>query len=191
MTESTRHIHATRESWLLAASAELSTYVAQRTGLVVPPHCVSVGFPRGPRGRRKANGQCFPTDLAADGKFHIFVSPELDAESGVLHVLLHELLHAAVGTKEGHKGAFVKAAGACGLQKPWSATTPNAELTSRLNELFSVCGYYPHGLLAAPNRRNGSRLRLWVCPCPVRVRVASDEFDATCNRCGSLFQSSR
>jgi hypothetical protein len=35
---------------------------------------------------------------------------------------------------------------------------------------------------------SGSRLRLWVCGCPDgtpgrKVRVASDEWDATCNRC--------
>ncbi len=35
---------------------------------------------------------------------------------------------------------------------------------------------------------SGSRLRLWICDCPEgtpgrKVRVASDEWDATCNRC--------
>ena len=36
---------------------------------------------------------------------------------------------------------------------------------------------------------SGSRLRLWLCACVpvVRVRVASDTFDATCNRCGNAF----
>lgn len=36
---------------------------------------------------------------------------------------------------------------------------------------------------------SGSRLRLWVCQCatPVKVRVASDDFRATCNRCDSAF----
>jgi hypothetical protein len=39
---------------------------------------------------------------------------------------------------------------------------------------------------------SGSRLRLWVCGCPEgtvgrKVRVASDEWDATCNRCGSTY----
>jgi hypothetical protein len=35
---------------------------------------------------------------------------------------------------------------------------------------------------------SGSRLRLWVCECGVKARVASDDFDATCNRCGSAFK---
>lgn len=39
---------------------------------------------------------------------------------------------------------------------------------------------------------SGSRLRLWICGCadgtPGRkVRVASDEWDATCNRCGQRY----
>ena len=33
----------------------------------------------------------------------------------------------------------------------------------------------------------GSRLRLWECACPVKVRVASDTFEATCKRCGTDF----
>jgi hypothetical protein len=39
-------------------------------------------------------------------------------------------------------------------------------------------------------RGSGSRLRLWVCGCdaPVKVRVASDDFQATCNRCDSPFK---
>jgi len=36
---------------------------------------------------------------------------------------------------------------------------------------------------------SGSRLRLYECRCaePVKVRVASDTFEATCNRCHALF----
>ena len=37
---------------------------------------------------------------------------------------------------------------------------------------------------------SGSRLRLWECGCapkPVKVRVASDDFRATCDRCGTAF----
>jgi hypothetical protein len=36
---------------------------------------------------------------------------------------------------------------------------------------------------------SGSRMRLWECQCPkpIKVRVASDDFQATCNRCGTAF----
>lgn len=37
---------------------------------------------------------------------------------------------------------------------------------------------------------SGSRLRLWECGCerPVKVRVASDEFQAHCDKCGQPFK---
>jgi len=36
---------------------------------------------------------------------------------------------------------------------------------------------------------SGSRLRLWICDCqkPVKVRVASDDFRATCGLCAQPF----
>ncbi len=34
---------------------------------------------------------------------------------------------------------------------------------------------------------SGSRLRLWVCACGVKARVASDDFRAKCERCGTAF----
>jgi hypothetical protein len=34
---------------------------------------------------------------------------------------------------------------------------------------------------------SGSRLRLWTCECGIKVRVASDDFRATCGRCASAF----
>lgn len=39
---------------------------------------------------------------------------------------------------------------------------------------------------------SGSRMRLWVCGCPEgtagrKVRVASDDWDATCNRCNTRY----
>lgn len=34
---------------------------------------------------------------------------------------------------------------------------------------------------------SGSRMRLWICECGVKVRIASDDFRATCQRCNSSF----
>ena len=53
----------------------------------------------------------------------------------------------------------------------------------------SLPSRYRHPGRAVPWRGERSRLRLWLCACVpvVRVRVASDTFDATCNRCGSAF----
>jgi hypothetical protein len=44
---------------------------------------------------------------------------------------------------------------------------------------------------ASRGKGSGSRMRLWECACtpkPVKVRVASDDFQATCDRCGTAFR---
>jgi hypothetical protein len=179
----------TREEWLLEGAAALSVLVTEKTGRAVPAYCVSVGFPKGARGRRRAIGQCWPSVVAKDGKSHLFVSPELEDAARVLDVLLHELLHAAVGCEAGHKAPFAHAAKACGLVGPWTATTAGEDLTPRLNAIAVQLGAYPHGALVVADRvRPGSRLRLYVCDCGTKVRVASDHFDATCNECETPFE---
>jgi hypothetical protein len=46
----------------------------------------------------------------------------------------------------------------------------------------------PSPLLPAPPAApKGSKLRKWTCGCGVNVRVAVQDFDATCNRCGARF----
>lgn len=48
-----------------------------------------------------------------------------------------------------------------------------------------------HGTKGGTSRGkgSGSRLRLWECECdrPVKVRIASDDFQAHCDRCGEAF----
>jgi len=36
-------------------------------------------------------------------------------------------------------------------------------------------------------KKPGSRLRLWMCKCGIKLRVASDDLNCTCNECDSLF----
>ena len=64
-------------------------------------------------------------------------------------------------------------------------------VTGRLNaEAIPQLGSYPHQKWnpQAQRKKQGTRLRLWICECPVKVRVASDTFDATCNICDARFQ---
>lgn len=184
----------TREAWLLAAVAPLSAIVADRANAAAPPVWVSVGWPHGYRGRRRPFGQCWRGGLSADGRPHIFVSPELTDAGTVIATLLHELIHAAVEDPSGkapvgHKGAFVTACRAVGLVKPWTATTPGPDLAPQLVDVSVALGPYPHAALHGSSTvRPGSRLRLWVCPCDVKVRVASDAFRATCDDCGQPFK---
>ncbi len=176
-----------REEWLNKAAARTAV-LCKRT---VPTLYYSVGFPKGARSGkgRHAIGQCWPGQVSET--HHIFISPELVDPVEVLATLMHEQVHAAVGCACGHKREFVKAAKAAGLVKPWTATTPSPELAAELAKVAAAVGPYPHEVLRPEDRpRPGSRLRLYECQCPrpVKVRVASDEFDATCNVCGQPFE---
>lgn len=179
----------TREEWLVRAGVELSDLIHDATRATVPQYHVSVGFPKGGSGRHRAIGQCWSGVQSADGKAHLFVCPTLGDAVKVLDVLLHEIIHATVGTKHGHKGEFVTMAKACGLVKPWTATTPCEDLKARLNTLAEKLGPYPHAVLVPGEKvKKGSRLRLWECECGVKVRVASDDFRATCGLCEGEFE---
>jgi len=179
----------TREAWLRAAAERTGRLLAAAGPATVPAFHVSVGFPKGHHGRGRAIGQCWPGERSADGACHVFVCPTLGSAAEVLHVLLHEQVHATVGCAEGHRGAFSKTAKAVGLQKPWTATTPGPELKAKLDGIQEELGAYPHSALAVPVRGlKGSRLRLWECGCGVKVRVASDDFRATCGRCEEEFK---
>jgi hypothetical protein len=182
----------TREEWLRMAAAELRELVSARANTTVPDAHVSVGFPKGSRGGRKAIGQCWQGSASADGLAHIFISPELSAVLPVLETLLHELIHAAT-PGEGHKGGFVKVAKACGFRKPWTSTPSTEQLTFQLEALAKRLPAYPHPALLAPasSAKPGSRLRLFICECGIKVRVARDDFHATCNDCGGSFQAGR
>lgn len=180
--------HDTREAWLKAAAVETGKLVAEVVP-TVPAFHVSVGFPKGHHGRGRAIGQCWPGGSSADGSCHVFICPTLSGAVEVLAVLLHEQIHATVGCEVGHRGAFAKTCKKTGLVKPWTATTPGPELLPKLEAIASGLGAYPHAPLALPIRgTKGSRLRLWECDCGVKVRVARDEFNATCDDCGSAFE---
>ena len=181
----------TREEWLLAACENLRG-VIRAAGAECPPVAVSMGFPKGYRGRGRALGQCWDGCLASDGRPAIFISPTLAVPVRILDVLLHELVHAAVGSEHGHRGRFVTVARAVGLVGPPTATTAGADLKERLNAVAESLGPLPHAALTlADAPAVGSRLRLYECQCPVKVRVAADRFDATCNVCGFDFERRR
>lgn len=180
--------HATREQWLEAAIGELQPVFAEvgKDALAarVRP---SVGFPKG---ARKAIGQCFDGTASADERPHVFISPVLVEPVTVLATLAHELVHAIEGCKAGHRGPFAKTAKAIGLEGKMTATVAGDALRAKLTAISETLGEYPHAaLIPAEKKKAGSRLRLWICACdePVKVRVASDDFDATCNRCETPF----
>jgi len=187
----------TQQTWLREA------YSVLRAELImdapdVDKVVLSYGFPS--RGARtKTAGEChysYNPNVAAQGGVQgysnaIFIHPrEWVGPVEVLTILVHEMAHAA-RPGCGHKGEFVKLIRKIGLEGKPTATVAGSVLAEYLTTLtgrldkFPAAPIWPHAV-----KRVGSRLRLWVCECPVRVRVASDAFNATCNQCKATFKRS-
>lgn len=188
------HNFQTREQWLNEAVEELNIRVIEPAGYKVRStvHC-SVGWPGG-RGGKKAQviGQCWPHSASADGNGHIFISPVLDNPVDVLAVLLHELGHDIVGCEHGHKKPFATFCRAVGLNKPWTATTPNESLVPVLRELAeNTLGPYPHPKLTTigGTKKQTTRMLKYECPgCGQIVRAANAELRISCVECGQQYE---
>lgn len=138
----------TRESWLTRAVPHLSLRIATLAGVAVPADLqVSVGFARG---SKKAIGQCIDAGASVDKTTrNVSICPTLASASRVLDVLLHELIHAAVGCDHGHDKVFGAAARAVGLEGKLTATEASAALKADLESLATELGPYPHVAVVA------------------------------------------
>lgn len=179
-----------REAWLTEAVKALRPILAA-AGTEIPDQVhVSVGFPKG--NVRKIIGQCWHVEAVADGNPAVFISPVLHETTRVLDVLLHELIHAA--GHHGHKGKFQRAAKACGLVAPWTATTASDELLGRLHGIAADLGPYPHEQITLDANlvtKQGTRMLKVECPgCGYVVRTTQKWLDLgtpTCV-CGELME---
>jgi hypothetical protein len=170
----------TREEWLEAAVAELESRLPP-----LPELKLSVGWPKG---TRKHLAQCWSAKRSKDQRTnHIFVSPVLDDPVQVLQSLLHELVHAAVGTEAGHRKPFSQLAGKLGFLKPWTATPMGEALRQELTELAEKLGEYAHVQLTEREKQK-ARMKLWECSCGVKIRRAG-ELNAQCLDCDTKFEA--
>jgi len=158
------------------------------------PLLVTYGFPsmNALSSRKRRLGECWHSGAEPEGyKALIFISPVLWTDPvEVLATLLHEMIHAAE-PKGGHKAPFSRLARRCGFTQPWTRTPMGPELRDKLCTLAVSMGEFPAAGIRVkmkPRGAVGSRLRLWTCECPVKVRVASDDFDATCGVCVEPFK---
>jgi hypothetical protein len=145
--------HPTREAWLEAAVDGLRP-LFESVGAPLPQVRVSVGWARG---SRKAIGQCWDASATEDGVAQIFISPSLvdlvgtpiedegEAKAGVLDVLLHEAIHAAIGNEHKH------------------GTRPTGACCVRLSALAETLGPWPHGKITAQPKKQTTRMIKVVC----------------------------
>jgi hypothetical protein len=174
--------YETREKWLLEATQQLRPLFREQ-GANIPDIYVSVGWPKGSRGANHAIGQCWPK--SADGTPAVFISPELPNAAHVLHVLVHELVHATVGCDAGHRGPFRKLALAVGLEGKMTSTHAGPDLAQRLHALGDTLGEYPHSALA-PNAIKKQTTRMVKLEC-----MAWDADDTGEGGCGMVIRTTR
>ena len=135
-----------REQWLSTAMEKMAErYLVKPAHKLPPKVAVSCGIPAG---SLRAIGQCWCPSTSSDGTTHIYICPTQDDPVEILHVLLHEMVHAAVGVKEKHGPAFGRLARFLGMEGPLTSTTPSDALRSELEGLSDVLGPYPHSAVS-------------------------------------------
>ncbi len=186
-----------REEWLEKAVPRLNTLLelAELKPVTVR---VSVGWPARGALSTKARriGECWHSENIKQDTSHIFISPYIEKPITVLGTLLHEMIHASLPPKAGHKSTFAKACKTIGLQGKPTSTTVSTEdsdpLKIELDSVFEFLGEYPHHKIETSStlKKQTTRLRLWECKCdePTKLRVAKDDLDVTCNICESCFE---
>lgn len=185
--------HTTRETYLASATEYLAPHFVN-LGYPLPSVRASVGIPSGGKGGKlKRIGECWDKRASSDNTTEIFICPSQSDPVAVLAILLHELVHAAVGLKCGHKGSFKRVALALGLEGKMTATFPGAQLASDLQELSHTLGEYPHAALntaLSGRKKQSTRMIKLTCDdCGWSCRTAQKNVDAgtpTCHCGGSI-----
>jgi hypothetical protein len=147
-------------------------------------------FPsKGARG--KTIGECHYAIQGSHETAAIVIHPREWSKEDVevLAILAHEMVHAALGPGVGHRGPFPQMAERIGLAGKPTATVAGSAFRQFIAKVRESLPPFPVGGIGlAPTKKAGTRLRLWECGCGVKVRVARDDFAATCDECGEAFE---
>jgi hypothetical protein len=160
----------TREQWLNRIAEHAAKEIFKPAGYKVPKNIrYTCGFPsKGALAMRTQRiGECWSDSASGDNTFEISVSPVIADGLRAADILVHEMVHATVGLKAGHKGPFRKCAEAVGLRGKMTATVAGEELKAKLGAIIEKVGQYPHaGLRAGRTMRAASKGMIKLeCPC--------------------------
>jgi len=173
---------ATREAWLNYVTGRLASWFEDLDAPLPPRLRIAIGFTSGGR-RGKSIGECWDNANSADGTFEVFIRPDLahsaDAmPAQIAAILIHELVHAAVGIPAGHKAPFRRVAQALGLVGPMRATTAGPELLERLAPILDDAGPLPHarletgGATTSPKKQPTRMIKCECRECGYTIRTA-------------------
>lgn len=183
----------TREEWLNFVMDEVRPVFKGISAPLPAKIRLSVGFTsNGYRG--KAIGECWDSKASGDKNFEIFVKPDQDEAVRVAGILVHELVHAAVGIDHGHKLPFKRIAVQLGLEGKMTATTEGAAFKEMIAPILKRAGPLPHKRLSAYRTKKKQGTRLLKCECEIcgyTVRVTKKWLDAGAPRCGGHLSHGR
>lgn len=187
-----------REQWLMESVKMLTPLFGKLNKEIPAKLRASCGFPsKNPLGMGKRSiGECWPITVSTDGTHELFVSPTIDEPLEVLGVLVHEVVHAVVGTKEKHAGMFKIVATAIGLEGKMTATTVGYRLQEPLKRISEKLGPYPHKKIDCSKmekkKKESNPLVKAVCPdCEYLIKIKPElvaEFGLPTCPCGTEFQ---
>lgn len=185
--------HQTREDWAQAFLQAVRPVFQDRAGVTLPAS-VRIGVGWTNKGARaKAIGECWTHEASADGTSEIIVSPKLGEGARVADVVTHELIHAGVGLACGHRGAFMKAARALGLEGKMTATVAGPDFHAWASPILAALGDYPHatldGALSSGPKKQGTRQLKFECvPCGIIGRMPRKTLERCIPFCGVCSQ---
>ena len=165
-----------REQWLTeVANGLLPAFNAK--GLFPKNFRITCGWPcrNALSVRRRCLGECHSYKSSKAKISEIFISPTMDEGASVGGVISHELIHAAVGVDQGHKGLFVKACRTLGMVGKPIHASPGPSLQRRIDAIIASIGPYPHAALAGyarPPARSTGQVRMY-CPCGCKITIST------------------
>ncbi len=178
-----------REGWLTNLAELIVPRLEQITGKTMPNFRVTMGFPakNALAKNRRVLGQCWDKVVSEDGTHQLFISPLIQGgDMVVAGVVGHELTHAIVGTKFGHKKQFVDVIRPLGLAGKPTSTVPGEAFIEFARPLIAKLGSYPHSPMAINPKYKMSVGRMIKAQCPLceykvrvtRVWLDNDEYGA-------------
>lgn len=183
-----------RGQWLTETAKLMEPIFVERGFPIRNKYRLTCGWPC--KGAMRLNGrrlgECHPPTVSEGNVNEIFISPTIADNAEVLGTVCHELIHVAVGNKEGHSGKFKTACLYLGMVgKPTSATT-GKELRERIDRLVNGLGVYPHQVIKIA-AKSVKKPVPWIsleCECGCVVKITADVLEEsglpTCG-CGEQF----
>lgn len=166
----TSNVHPTREAWLTAGVELIRPWFVELGKPLVSPVRATIGFPsRGALSqKRRRIGECWAIDASADGTAEILISPVLDDPVEILATLTHEVGHAVLGPKVGHRRPFAKLMTDLQLEGKATATFAGPAFRERATPILSELGPLPHARLTAllRERKPADSCRQLKVTCP-------------------------